>query len=94
MGFIKSMVGFAESGFQTTPSGEYQHRLSVCSSCDQLKNSQCQICKCFVIAKAAIAVESCPIDRWSSVSGITISQSINQIILSHRGCGGCQKPAG
>lgn len=40
--------------------GEYQRRLSVCQTCDQLVNGMCRVCGCFVELRAAKKEQYCP----------------------------------
>ncbi|MDD2648465.1 MAG: DUF6171 family protein [Eubacteriales bacterium] len=38
---------------EKTPDDEYEKRLLLCRSCDNLKNAMCALCGCFVEARAA-----------------------------------------
>lgn len=46
---------------------EYERRLTVCQSCDNLLSGMCRICGCYVELRAAIEVQCCPDaqERWS-----------------------------
>ena len=39
-------------------------RRAVCHQCSHLKSGRCDICKCFILAKARLAGENCPLDKW------------------------------
>lgn len=39
---------------------EYQRRLELCKSCDNLLNGMCRICGCFVELRAVIGKNYCP----------------------------------
>lgn len=39
---------------------EYERRLSICKSCDQLISGMCRSCGCYVEMRAAIKVRGCP----------------------------------
>jgi hypothetical protein len=47
-------------------SEEYERRLTICKSCDNLLNGMCRICGCFVELRAVIGKNYCPgVDkRW------------------------------
>lgn len=48
--------------------GERDERLDQCDWCDELSQSQqCRVCSCFVLAKAALALESCPKKKWRAI---------------------------
>ena len=38
----------------------YEQRLTVCRSCDQLRNGTCRLCGCYVEARAAKRKMGCP----------------------------------
>lgn len=39
-------------------------RLSVCDKCEYRVDMQCSVCECFLLAKAMLASESCPKEKW------------------------------
>lgn len=39
---------------------EYEKRLTLCDKCDKLVNGVCGLCGCFVMARAAKKIMSCP----------------------------------
>ncbi len=39
---------------------EYERRLEICKSCDNLLNGMCRICGCFVELRAVIDKNYCP----------------------------------
>jgi DTW domain-containing protein YfiP len=43
-------------------------RLGECYSCVHLDpiDDQCKLCTCFVVAKAALATEECPVGKWGT----------------------------
>lgn len=46
-------------------------RLSICAECPRFVQQTrfCQVCGCFMPAKAMMATSSCPEDRWPNVTG-------------------------
>ena len=42
------------------PEEEYEQRISICKSCDQLLSGMCRICGCYVEMRAAMKVRHCP----------------------------------
>lgn len=45
---------------------EAQRRLTICRGCDYFKreSERCAKCGCFLRAKAALALEHCPVGKW------------------------------
>jgi len=45
-------------------------RVRICQKCDKNywvgKTLWCSICKCYIPAKARVAEEKCPLDKWPS----------------------------
>ncbi len=42
----------------------YEHRLSVCKSCDYLNEGTCAACGCYVELRAAAKAGRCPYRKW------------------------------
>lgn len=76
VGLATAIVKHVVDGLAKTPEKELRQRLEICGSCDQLKDSKCQVCGCYVSIKASWRSESCPIGKWSSLQ-------------EGRGCEGC-----
>lgn len=49
---------------QKAPPEEYDRRLALCKSCDDLKNGMCAQCGCFVEVRAAKLRQVCPWGKW------------------------------
>jgi len=62
--FTMNMLKFAGSGFAQTTKEQYEERLSICEPCDFRKKNQCTECGCYIPAKAAILVATCPKKFW------------------------------
>ena len=45
---------------------EYEDRMKICKSCDNLVLGGCNICFCFMPLKAKFSSSSCPINKWSA----------------------------
>ena len=47
----------------------YQKRMSICRKCEYFDKSaiRCKHCGCFLQQKARVALDSCPINRWTEV---------------------------
>jgi hypothetical protein len=43
---------------------EYHHRVYICDVCEFNKGNSCEICGCFICAKAAIPTAKCPEGKW------------------------------
>ena len=43
---------------------EYHHRVYTCDSCEYNRMNICQVCYCFITAKAAIPNAKCPKGKW------------------------------
>ena len=42
-----------------------KERWAICKECEYLrKNATCKKCNCFMLAKVAIPMLHCPIDKW------------------------------
>ena len=60
------VVGAAVSGQRVGVSmDERSHRMAVCHACPRFSGNRCLECGCFVEAKAMLATEDCPLDRWA-----------------------------
>jgi len=44
-------------------------RRGICHQCEHLRGGKCEICGCFMLAKARLASEDCPLDKWPEISG-------------------------
>jgi uncharacterized protein (DUF2141 family) len=61
--FIWALIKYVLIGERVSKE-EYQTRLTLCYSCEHLKNTQCEICGCYVKKKAKWSTESCPKNKW------------------------------
>ena len=48
----------------------YAERIKTCQGCDRFDvlENECKECGCYVPMKAKMILDSCPLDKWSSVS--------------------------
>lgn len=46
------------------PQETIRNRVTICKSCEFLKNHRCTICGCFIVAKAGLDSEKCPKEKW------------------------------
>lgn len=60
-------VDIAASGFQTVSRRCYNERVQVCQGCPMYRNDRCAVCSCNIAAKAAFAVELCPLNFWAHI---------------------------
>ena len=60
--FSRAMVKWAKKGFKTVSKDEYIKRRSICSDCSG--GWRCPHCGCMIWAKAALATEKCPENKW------------------------------
>lgn len=58
------MLKFAGSGFAQTTKEQYEERLGICEPCEFRKKNQCTQCGCYIPAKAAILIATCPKKFW------------------------------
>lgn len=60
------VVGAAVSGQPVGVSMDVRaQRMAICHACDRFSGNRCLECGCFVEAKAMLATEDCPLDRWA-----------------------------
>ncbi len=48
---------------------KYEERMAICKQCDHFfkQTRTCKKCGCFLVLKARIAPQKCPIDKWGKV---------------------------
>lgn len=44
--------------------GQYEERLKVCVTCDNLLQGMCRSCGCYVEMRAAVRTNHCPWKKW------------------------------
>jgi hypothetical protein len=68
-GFAASIVDTARRMLEdptVAPRDVAAHRLELCEECDHYTAAKtCELCKCFMPAKTAMANVKCPIDNWT-----------------------------
>lgn len=67
---VKEAIGHAYEGKGVTVSDElYKERLAICKVCPAFRaeDARCMDCGCFMKAKAAFKVASCPQHKWGKV---------------------------
>jgi hypothetical protein len=65
---VKDAIAYAvEHGHIALEESKVQERLSICASCEYLNGQRCRACGCFVKAKAALASEKCPKNKWGQI---------------------------
>lgn len=64
--FLTSMIRFAFDRFRVVDHEEHVRRVSLCINCKRfdVPTRRCDECGCFVVPKAKIKSESCPIKKW------------------------------
>lgn len=62
----KAAGRWAASGFARTADDELARRLEACAGCElyDATHGRCGVCGCFVKAKARLATEKCPAEKW------------------------------
>lgn len=71
--FSKASVGFAKSGFKTTPPEVLADREAICRACPEWDakalngTGRCKKCGCSTWAKLRMATERCPLGKWEAV---------------------------
>ena len=53
-----------KTGQVTAPNEEVEKRISICESCEFLKENRCSECGCFIALKAGLQTEKCPKGKW------------------------------
>ena len=61
--FIIALVKYLLWG-ERVDNETYDKRISLCISCEYLKNKKCGICGCYVKKKAKWSSEDCPENKW------------------------------
>lgn len=63
-----SIRDWIADGTPLTPDDVYNTRVDTCKNgCPHYRFYQCGLCKCFVLAKAKIPGEQCPVNRWPAL---------------------------
>lgn len=62
--FVTAMASFVKSGMEMVDKPEYMGRLAICATCDKRVDGRCSECGCFIEAKAKLADQNCPINKW------------------------------
>lgn len=59
--------------FLFTSKEEYQHRYSICKSCERFNDTtkQCKECHCFMPIKCKISNLPCPLGYWDISEGVS-----------------------
>jgi hypothetical protein len=49
---------------------DFEKRMSICKKCDRYDESQsrCMECGCFMLLKARLGTESCPLYKWNEIT--------------------------
>ena len=71
--FIKAISKFVYDG-TSVEKVDFITRMAICNSCEHLQRKgklscQCDVCKCFIEAKARFPAESCPLNKWTAIPG-------------------------
>ncbi|MCA9058464.1 MAG: class I SAM-dependent methyltransferase, partial [Planctomycetaceae bacterium] len=70
--FSKALAAHVADGLQKTDTADLQHRLEICSLCDQRTNDRCSVCGCYLAEKASWRSSECPLGKWNpEVSHVT-----------------------
>lgn len=62
--FASAMAKHVASGGGHVTDEQLEHRLQVCTLCPHRNNDRCTVCGCFISAKAALASQDCPLNKW------------------------------
>ena len=46
----------------------YNDRLRICGDCEHFNKNICDVCSCFILAKAKLKRSQCPIEKWLSIA--------------------------
>lgn len=69
--FVRAMVRHQWAKWRgymvLAPGGIEAFRATQCSRCEHNDEGQCKLCKCLVISKTVMALERCPVGKWSPV---------------------------
>ena len=83
--FAKASAKYAASGFKKVSVEVKEGRMAICKGCKFMTGEEddptCNQCGCPLNIKTGWATESCPIGKWSSTFGQSVSG----------GCGSCGK---
>ncbi len=83
--FAKASAKYAASGFKKVSAEVKEGRMAICKGCQFMVGEEddptCNKCGCPLNVKTGWATESCPIGKWSSTFGKSVSG----------GCGSCGK---
>ena len=41
-----------------------EKRVHICKNCRHLESTRCTVCGCYIVAKAGLAAEKCPMGLW------------------------------
>ena len=68
--FAVAFAKWASSGFKTPQAPDLKARLDACAQCEHNKAQRCELCGCFIKAKAGMGTEDCPDNpsRWPTLS--------------------------
>ncbi len=68
--YLKSIQNRIESLDEEirTDQALYEGRLAICRTCGYLRNGFCGACGCFAELRAAVTVNRCPYDKWTSLT--------------------------
>jgi hypothetical protein len=61
---VGSMAKFAASGCKTVDEESHRLRMSRCGPCQYRRHNRCILCGCFIVPKAWLPHEDCPIGHW------------------------------
>ncbi len=64
--FVTGFIGVfkAVKGIDAAMPNTVYRRLAWCLMCHELNDRKCKVCGCFVVMKATIESQKCPIGRW------------------------------
>ena len=63
--FSKALAAHVEDGLQKADAADLQHRLEICSLCDQRNGDRCSVCGCYLAEKAVWRSSECPLGKWN-----------------------------
>ncbi len=69
--FGKSLVKHVKGGMQQAELSQWMARANACENCDQYDGKRCVLCGCNIKVKARWKEQTCPLDRWPVVEGVS-----------------------
>lgn len=66
--FAGAMGRWVAAGLPRLDDDQVAARLAICGGCDQFADGRCRVCGCWLLAKARMTTEDCPLGKWNNPS--------------------------